>query len=271
MKKFNIIKILLTLLLITNALQAAAQDNLPAPKVKNIEVPQKVLFVGNSFSYFNNGIANHFSNLVRAAGHWKNGQTRSRLKTISGGKLAEHIAGVDSLLSQSAKSQWDVVILQEYSNGPISKTHRDSFKQASTSLAKMIRQYGATPVFFMTWAYKGDEGMTQELAQAYVEQGNALNMLVVPVGLAFQNVVAQLPELDLYSKDVQGFDSQGQTQYRQVEKHPSMAGTYLAACVFYAALYHQSPQGLAYTAGLSDKVAANLQKVAWQTVQSFYR
>src|SRR5690606_34855945 len=122
------------------------------------------------------------------------------------------------------------------------KAHRDSFKQASASLAKMIRQYGATPVFFMTWAYKGDEGMTQALAQAYIEQGNALDMLVVPVGLAFQEAVTQLPELDLYSKDVQGFDSEGHTQYREVEKHPSMAGTYLAACVFYASLYHQSPE-----------------------------
>jgi hypothetical protein len=48
--------------------------------------------------------------------------------------------------------------------------------------------------------------------------------------------------------------------------HPSTAGTYLAACVFYAAVFRQSPDGLEFTAGLPADSAAILQKVAAQEV-----
>jgi len=46
--------------------------------------------------------------------------------------------------------------------------------------------------------------------------------------------------------------------------HPSEAGTYLAACVLYARLFHRSPVGLSATDGLSPSLAATLQTVAGQ-------
>ena len=52
-------------------------------------------------------------------------------------------------------------------------------------------------------------------------------------------------------------------------RHPTLAGTYLAACTFFAALFNQSPEGLEYSAGLDSKDAAYLQSVAWQTVLSY--
>ena len=51
------------------------------------------------------------------------------------------------------------------------------------------------------------------------------------------------------------------------ERHPSLAGTYLAACTVYASLLRKSPVGNAYTAGLPADVAAYLQQVAWETVE----
>ena len=45
--------------------------------------PESVLFVGNSFSYYNNGINNHYGALVAAGG----GEVRVRMSTISGGRL----------------------------------------------------------------------------------------------------------------------------------------------------------------------------------------
>jgi hypothetical protein len=53
-------------------------------------------------------------------------------------------------------------------------------------------------------------------------------------------------------------------------RHPTLAGSYLAACTFYAALFAESPVGHPYTAGLSDEAALTLQKIAWQTVQRYY-
>ncbi len=52
-------------------------------------------------------------------------------------------------------------------------------------------------------------------------------------------------------------------------RHPSLAGTYLAACTFFAALYDQSPEGLLYDAGLGQDTALYLQRAAWKTVQEY--
>lgn len=59
--------------------------------------------------------------------------------------------------------------------------------------------------------------------------------------------------------------------YKKDIKHPSLAGTYLAACMFYAAFYQQSPIGLPYTADLSHADATILQRVAWETLVSYSR
>jgi hypothetical protein len=48
--------------------------------------------------------------------------------------------------------------------------------------------------------------------------------------------------------------------------HPTRSGTYLAACVFYAALFGESPEGLEYTGGLGSGEAAILQSIAAETV-----
>jgi hypothetical protein len=44
--------------------------------------------------------------------------------------------------------------------------------------------------------------------------------------------------------------------------HPTEQGTYLAACVFYAVIFQESPQGLSYTRSLSAETAHQLQGVA---------
>ena len=72
--------------------------------------------------------------------------------------------------------------------------------------------------------------------------------------MSFAKVTAERPDIALRTADA---------------RHPTLAGTYLAACTFYAALYDQSPEGLDYDAGLGAETAGYLQKVAWQTVQNY--
>jgi hypothetical protein len=78
---------------------------------------------------------------------------------------------------------------------------------------------------------------------------------VIPAGLAFAAAGKQRPGLVLHAAD---------------KRHPSVAGTYLAAATVYAALFRKSPEGLKYTAGLDGDTAGFLQTVAWQTVQDYY-
>ena len=213
--------------------------------------PEYVLFVGNSFTYYNNGLHGHYRDLLHAA--HANGQApgNRRLLTISGGTLPEHAAGLQQMLAGQA---WDVVVLQGYSNGPISPDKAEPFRRAARQYAKAIRENGAEPVFFMTWAYADQPEMIEQLDASYSAIGAELDARVVPVGRAFERATKTRPDLHLIIADL---------------KHPTLAGSYLAACTFYAALHGRSPEGLAYTAGLNEDDATFLQRVAWETWQDY--
>ena len=121
--------------------------------------------------------------------------------------------------------------------------------------AQTVRSHGARPVFFMSWAYKDKPEMTAQLAEAYTVAGNANDVPVIPAGLAFAAAIAERPALDLYVADL---------------RHPSLAGTYLAAATTYAVLFGRSPEGNSYRAGLDAETAGFLQRVAWQTVRAYH-
>jgi len=108
----------------------------------------------------------------------------------------------------------------------------------------------------MSWAYADKPEMTGELAEAYTQAGNDNNAFVIPAGLAFARALKQRPDLVLYAPD---------------KRHPSVAGTYLAATTIYAALFKKSPAGLSYAAGLDAPTAALLQATAWDMVQDYFR
>ncbi|MGI9272494.1 MAG: DUF4886 domain-containing protein [Woeseiaceae bacterium] len=209
--------------------------------------PKQVLFVGNSFTYYNNSVHKHY----RALRNENNADGTARMLAISGGSLAEHEGGLRRMLEAG---QWDTVVLQGYSNGPITPGKAEQFREAARDYAAIIRHNGAEPVFFMTWAYTSLPQMTAELDEAYTAIGVELDAKVVPVGLAFARALSLRPDLDLVTND---------------DKHPTMAGTYLASCTFYAALHGESPEGLQYSAGLAEKDAAFLQQVAWQVWQKY--
>ena len=121
-------------------------------------------------------------------------------------------------------------------------------------LSDEIRAQDAEAVLFMTWAYRSKPEMIDALASAYLKAGNDNLAMVVPVGLAWEQSRQQRSTEILYSDD----------------RHPSIRGTYLAACVFYSALFGESPVGNSYHAGLSAADARYLQEVAAQTTELFY-
>jgi hypothetical protein len=120
--------------------------------------------------------------------------------------------------------------------------------------AAIITRYGARPVLFMSWAYKDAPEMTAQLAEQYTIAGNANDALVIPAGLAFAKAIARRPDLELYQPD---------------KRHPTLAGTYLAACTTYATLRKKSPVGIKYDAGLGTELATFLQQVAADTVKEY--
>ena len=102
----------------------------------------------------------------------------------------------------------------------------------------------------MTWARQSAPESQQAITDAYTSIGRELGATVVPVGLAWQRFLRQHDEPVLHDKD---------------QSHPTLAGSYLAACVFLALLFEEAPVGLdAGVAGLTGKDLALLQEAAWQ-------
>ena len=240
-----------------------------APKVAPpAERPASILWIGNSFFYFNNSMHDHLRDLVREMPDDK--PVRGTSATISGSGLDWH--DLDSLLRPNGLGrysfqpdnsirinppgrQYDTVIMMDCSQCPIHPQLKQSFAETVRKDGDILRKYGARGVLFMSWAYKDKPEMTQQLADAYTRAGNENDMLVIPAGLAFAKAVSRKPDLELYQAD---------------KRHPTLAGTYLATCAVYATLMRKSPVGAKYTAGLPPETAALLQQAAWDAVQDYF-
>ena len=256
---------LAALLLCSSAL--AAQMSYPD---EYIPVPDSALFVGNSFFFYNNGIQKEVSAFARGGGN----DLRTNMLTISSSYLYWHdlnaylqpnavgsrpVLGKDGqvrIVSNSKKDAlYDLVIMMDNSNGPIGKASKDIFQATAKEYSAIARAKGVKPVFFMSWAYTDRPEMTAPLAEAYIKAGKDNKALVVPAGLAFARVTAERPDIVLRIKD---------------GRHPTQAGTYLAAATIYATVYQQSPIQNKYNGGLQPEIAEYLKKVAAETVQEFY-
>lgn len=241
------------------------------PKVVEvgIENPASAIFIGNSFFYYNNSLHNHVGQLVRSAE--EKTRFRSVSVTISGSGFDWH--DVDSYFRPNAISSYsfdsknniifnkldklfDLAIMMDCSQCPIHPQLKSVFHEYAKKNSESVRKHGTKPVFFMSWAYADKPEMTTQLADAYTQAANDNNAFVVPAGLAFARSIDKRPELNLYVVD---------------KRHPSLAGSYLAACTVYAALWKASPVGLKYTAGLEPETARFLQTVAWETVQDYFK
>jgi len=188
----------------------------------------RVLFVGNSYTQVND-LPGTFAALARAGGH----KVEVGIAAEGGQTLSGHTTSANTQ-SQLA-GRWDVVVLQEQSQFPSVAWSRDNeMAPAARTLVDKIRAAGARPLLFSTWAHRDgwpEQALTQASMQAaidaaYLSIGGQLGVGVVPVGEAWTAALAAEPGVALWQDD---------------GSHPTAAGTYLAAAVFYAALFGDDP------------------------------
>jgi len=244
----------------------------PKPKIKHIgiEQPKTVLYVGNSFFYFNDSMHRYVSGLIIAADPENKGQYRSTSITISGAGLNWHdvesyfkpggvgsysFTGDNKVVFNKFEKPFEVVIMNDCSQCPIHPQLKEIFHEYVQKHNQTVLKYGAKLALFMTWAYADMPEMTSQLAEQYTIAGNNNDALVIPAGLAFAKALSKNREILLYNRD---------------KRHPSLLGTYLSACVIYASLYGKSPVGNPYNGGIDAKTATFLQEVAWETVKEYF-
>lgn len=222
-----------------------------------------VLFIGNSYTYVNN-----LPSLVEQIGYTMGDSIFVDQYTVGGYSLQAHLLDVNTA-AKINQQPWDYVVLQEQSQYPSYPPAQvlagvippaielDSMIKANNPCSKTI--------FYMTWGRKyGDagncgwnppvctyEGMQQRLKDSYLLMADTTQGIVAPVGEAFHLSIQTDSTVELY-----------QTDY----SHPSLEGSFLAACTFYSTLMHKQIINQNFTAGLSVMMAAYLQNIAWQTV-----
>jgi hypothetical protein len=223
-----------------------------------------VLFIGNSYTYYNN-LPSLVSNIALSFGDTVNTES----STPGGASLFGHTNN-SSTLSKINQQPWDYVVLQEQSQKPSlspSFVSSNVYPYATQLVDAIYLNNSCTePLFYMTWGRKNGDasnctayppvctylGMQQRLRESYLEMGVTNSASVSPVGEAWKNFMEIDSITDLYTAD---------------ESHPSIYGSYLAACTFYASLFRKSPIGSTFIPNPIDTTTANLiQNIASKTV-----
>ncbi len=224
----------------------------PKPPTSTPEPPYKILFVGNSLTFYNNGIYYHMKKLAGSANPPMAIKADS---VVQGGATLKLLWGITSLHEKIGEGNYDVVVLQE----DIPETSVALFYEYTRKFVAEIREAGAEPVLFMAWSYERlGKATMEDIAQAHHSIATELGVDVAPVGLALQRAMEERPELDMYDLD---------------RVHTSIHGTYLATNVIYATIFAKSPVGLTYLPSKNWSVtaeeAAFLQRIAWETVLEY--
>lgn len=221
-----------------------------------------LLFIGNSYTYYNDMPTALFAPIAQAAGY------RVDVTAITKGAhtLAKHADPADEYGAKvtaalTGEKKYDFILLQEQSLRPAAQSPA-SFFGAVRNLSARIRATGAEPILYATWGRKAgasaldtygwtNESMTYRLAAGYAAIGAELDIPVVHVGLAFHAVYKNRAETELYNADL---------------SHPSYAGSYLAAMTLFAGVFGIDPKTVPYDGDLTSAEAALLREAAYNAV-----
>jgi hypothetical protein len=194
--------------------------------------PTRVLFLGNSYTYYNNLPAM----LVKMAQAGGMGIVETGMVAPGGWRLKDHWEKGDAH-RVLREGEWNFVVLQDQSllgtNGYLDGIPRvgsdEIFRPFALNWAAAVQDLGAVPIFYLTWARKSTPEDQAALNYAYFRTAKEAGAKVAPVGIAWAEVREKHPEIELYVAD---------------GSHPSPAGSYLAACTICATIFGRNPRGL---------------------------
>jgi hypothetical protein len=205
-----------------------------------------VLFIGNSFTA-RNDLPGLVARLAAARGH----TLVHRLISAGGASLRTHW-NAGKAIAMISEGRYDGVVLQEQSTLPVKNAARMS--ENIVLFDDAIKAAGSRTILYQTWARKHAPKTQTHITDAYETIGRNLRATVVPVGRAWEQFLRAHDEPALHDRD---------------QSHPTVAGSYLAACCFCAILFGENPVGINDDIdGVPACGRAVLQKAAWQVCRS---
>jgi len=177
----------------------------------------RVLFVGNSYTYYNN-LPEVVAGLAASAG------VKMEVRMVArGGATLQQTWELDVVRQVLHDGKWDYVVLQEHSqlgtsylDGSQMLNEPDAFWESVRTYDAEIKRIHAKTILYLTWARKGQPSQQAALNYAYMTIAQELKLTVAPVGMAWARVREIEPSIVLHMPD---------------GSHPTQLGSYLAACV----------------------------------------
>lgn len=228
------------------------------------QIEKSVCFIGNSYTY-SNDLPGLVAQLATA-----DGNTLIKDQNTPGGYTLEGHSSNATTISKIMATDWDFVVLQDQSQRP--SFPWDQVNEEVIPFAKKLcdtMRYSeecTIPVFFSTWGRRdGDDQwdsintftkMNSRLQFAYDYMADANSGKLSPVGVGFEHIAndatSPISHAALYVGD---------------GSHPSIYGSYLAACIFYEVIFETSPIGNTYNPGaITAGEASYLQDVAHHVI-----
>ncbi|HJL17511.1 MAG TPA: hypothetical protein RMH99_17720 [Sandaracinaceae bacterium LLY-WYZ-13_1] len=214
-----------------------------------------MLFIGNSYTRFNDlpRQVELVSRSVEGGPH-----VDASRETHGGFNLRRHWRRrrVRHLVERGG---FDAVVLQGHSLSPLD--HPDELAEYARRFHDRAEEAGARLVLFETWPrhprsrlyrrrgdLRGPDEMLARVGAVYRALGRELDAPVAPVGHAWRAALDALPEAPLHRRD---------------GTHPTLAGSYLSACVVYGTLSGRDPREAAWNPwNLDDAHAERIRALA---------
>jgi hypothetical protein len=193
----------------------------------------RVLFVGNSYVYYNN-----LAQLIGLITDSMQTKIICKKSTIGAATLEQHWNGSRGLKSKQiiANNKFDIVVIQDNSMRPIE--HKDSLLFFGHLFCDFIKNSGAKPYLYNTWAREKTPETQVLINNAYNELANLETATIVPVGTSWALARNKIPSMNLFHQD---------------GSHPSPLGTFLIALNFIKKITGTLPQKYATVYNYYDK------------------
>jgi hypothetical protein len=235
-----------------------------------------VLFIGNSYT-MNNNLPLLIMNLFKSSNHQN--VTFNYSTALQGGQDLEYHSKQEKV-HKFLESKWDFVILQDYSLTPGLPSRRNSSLRVLNNFFKpRFVKTNSNVIFYNTWgrrrginwepSYRTFKQMQKLLIEGYqmyekVLQHPNIKIRHSKVGQKFESIFDSIVRRGEDPIDLKSWFSK---LYHEDESHPSIHGSYLAACVFYKTIFEKSPIGLTYKPnGITEEEKIFLQKVAFSNL-----
>ena len=229
----------------------------------------RILFIGNSSTYYN-----QMPLMVEGLAKANNINCEVKSITASSYKLTQFATTGNAynteIVNALSKEKWDFVILQEHRENIMGNL--EATKNAITNLKSTIDSTGAKTILYETQAdYIGNDfiidgtsiyfdniTLQNYMTKFYFSLGNKFDCKVAPVGVNYTRCMKEYPEINLYNSDM---------------IHPTLEGSYLAACTLFQTIFETSAYNNTFLSGsefdtshiidkLDNDTAKKLQNVA---------